>query len=99
MVSKTAIIINVIFLTVFITGLAASVYGLGKEDQNKASERYLVATAFTSISTVLTLVAILCLMVLIALYSSETPFSAIGNSVTSGPNRGFSNYGGRPQVF
>lgn len=99
MVNKTAIIINVIFLTIFITGLAASTFGLGKEEGNRGSERYLVATAFTSISTVLTLVSILSLIILIVLYSSGTPASAVGSSFTSGPNRGFSNYGGRPQMF
>lgn len=99
MVNKTAIILNVIFLTIFIVGLGLSAYGLGKEEKDKASERYLISTAFISISTVLTLVSILSLIVLIILYSTNTPGSAVASSFTSGPNRGFSNYGGRPQMF
>ena len=99
MVNKTVIILNVIFLTIFIVGLGASAYGLGREEKDKASERYLISTAFISISTVLTIVAILSLIIMIALYSTNTPGSSVANSFTSGPNRGFSNYGGRPQMF
>jgi hypothetical protein len=92
MVSKAAIVINILVVCIFIASLAASSYGVGVQEHNKAGAEYQVASAFLSISSILTIVSILSLVILVSLFSGgivleKTPYG--GYSASMGQSGGF----------
>jgi predicted membrane channel-forming protein YqfA (hemolysin III family) len=91
MVSKTAIIINILILSAFIVGLALSSYTVGKEEQNRTTDKFLVSASFLSVTSVLTIVSIISLVVLTALFSGGVTYSPENRTVSFGTNR--------PQMF
>lgn len=98
MVSKTAIIINILILSVMVVGLALSSYGVGKEEQNRGTDKFLISASFLSITSVLTIVSIISLVIMTALYSGASlTYSSDNGNVTFGTNRG--GYQNRPQMF
>jgi len=63
--SKGLLIGSSVGLTVFIIALALSTYGLGREEDDKASPGYQSATAFTGIAAVGVIVTLIVLIIAI----------------------------------
>lgn len=75
MSSKAPIIINILLTCVFIAGLSASSFSLGVEKDNKGSDNYQLAAAFTSVFSTLTVVSLLALIILVSSYASSDGLS------------------------
>lgn len=69
--SKTIAIISSLSLAVFISTLALSTYGLGREEKDKTSAAYQSASAFTMISVSGTIISLLLLIITIIMMPTE----------------------------
>lgn len=69
---KTIIIINILLVAVMIAVIAASAYGLGRNEFDKSSSAYQAGAAFLTIGVVLEIVFVVSL-VFLAMYFSGTP--------------------------
>ena len=75
------IIGNVVALAIAIATIAASSYGVGREEHNKSSSAYQAATTFMTISIVFTIVFIISLILLILTSSGGAQVTLARTSV------------------